>query len=97
MDWMRHLLIVPILLPLVTGAALLLFDETRHTLKALVGLASTLLLVAAAFALVRMADGVPDGIGALSSSYVVANWPAPFAIVTKSTVRPPGISCEPEV
>ena len=39
MDWARHLLIVPILLPLVTGAALLLIDEVRHTLKALVSLA----------------------------------------------------------
>ncbi len=36
MDWTRHLLVVPILLPLVTGASLLLIDETRHTLKALV-------------------------------------------------------------
>ena len=50
MDWTRHLLIVPILLPLITGAVLLLIEETRHTLKALISLASTLLLVAAALA-----------------------------------------------
>ena len=61
MDWTRHLLIVPILLPLVTGAALLLIDETRHALKALISLASTVLLLVAAMALMRMADGVPDG------------------------------------
>ena len=72
---------MPILLPLVTGAALLLIDETRHTLKAMVSLASTLVLLVAAMALMRMADGVPGGSGALSSSYAVANWPAPFAIV----------------
>ena len=81
MDWARHLLIVPILLPLVTGAALLLIEETRHALKALISLASTVLLLVAAMALLRMADGVPDGSGALSSSYAVADWPAPFAIV----------------
>jgi multicomponent K+:H+ antiporter subunit D len=81
MDWTRHLLIVPILLPLVTGAGLLLLDETRHTLKALVSLASALLLLLAAAGLMHMADGVPDGNGALSLSYAVANWPAPFAIV----------------
>ena len=59
MDWARHLLIVPILLPLVTGAALLLIEETRHALKALISLASTVLLLVAAMALLRMADGVP--------------------------------------
>src|SRR5690606_41831548 len=31
MEWTRHLLAVPILLPLATGAALLLIDELRHT------------------------------------------------------------------
>ena len=70
-----------ILLPLVTGAALLLIDETRHTLKALISIASTVLLLAAAVTLMRIANGVPDGSVALSSSYAVANWPAPFAIV----------------
>lgn len=81
MEWTRHLLIVPILLPLVTGAGLLLIDELRHTLKALLNLASCLLLVATAAALMHMADGTPGEGGALSLSYAVANWPAPFAIV----------------
>ena len=81
MDWARHLLIVPILLPLVTGAALLLIDELRHTLKALINLASTVLLLIAALALMRIADGVPVGDEALSMSYAMGNWPAPFAIV----------------
>ncbi len=81
MEWTRHLLIVPILLPLITGAALLLIDELRHTLKALLSLASTLLLLVTAIALMRLADGIPGGSAALSSSYAVANWPAPFAIV----------------
>jgi multicomponent K+:H+ antiporter subunit D len=81
MDWTSQLLIVPILLPLITGAALLLIEERRHTLKALVNLASTLLLLVAALVLMRIADGVPDGSGAHSSSYAIANWPAPFAIV----------------
>ena len=79
MEWTKHLLVVPILLPLATGAALLLIDELRHTAKALVSLASTVLLLVVAIALMRMADA--GGPGALSSSYAVANWPAPFAIV----------------
>ncbi len=81
MDWSRHLLIVPILLPLVTGAVLLLIDELRHSLKALINLASTLMLLVVALVLMRIADGVPDGSEALSLSYAMGNWPAPFAIV----------------
>jgi len=79
MEWERHLLIAPVLLPLVTGAVLLLFDELRHTLKALVSLFSTIVLLIVAVALLRMAAGA-DG-GSLSISYAVASWPAPFAIV----------------
>jgi multicomponent K+:H+ antiporter subunit D len=77
MDWARHLIIVPILLPLVTGAVLLLVGELRHTLKALVSLASTLVLTGTAVALMRIADGND----AQSSAYAIGNWPAPFAIV----------------
>lgn len=81
MNWTQHLLVAPILLPLVTGAALLLIDETRHKLKATVSLASMLLLLGVAMKLMSMADGASGGSGALSSSYAVGNWPAPFAIV----------------
>lgn len=79
MDWQKHLLIVPVLLPLVAGAALLLIDELRHTLKALIGLASTMALLVTAIALMRLADGGAGG--PISLSYAVAGWPAPFAIV----------------
>jgi multicomponent K+:H+ antiporter subunit D len=81
MEWTRHLLVVPILLPLVIGASLLLIDETRHTLKALISLASIVLLVFANLALMRMTDGVSGASGVVSLSYALAGWPAPFAIV----------------
>ena len=61
MDWTRHLLVVPILLPLVTGASLLLIDELRHTTKALINIASTLLLLVVAMALMHIADAGPVG------------------------------------
>ena len=79
MDWERHLLVVPVLLPLVAGAALLLVDETRHALKATVSMAASMALLVVAMLLLSMADG-QDG-DTLSMSYAVANWPAPFAIV----------------
>ena len=81
MEWTRHLLVVPILLPLVAGALLLLIDESHHTLKALVSLASTVLLLVASLVLTRMANGVPVEGSIVSLSYAVASWPAPFAIV----------------
>jgi multicomponent K+:H+ antiporter subunit D len=76
MGWGDHLLVVPVLLPLVAGAALLLIDERRHTLKALVSLASTLVLLIAALALLGRAGGAVT-----ATSYAVGSWPAPFAIV----------------
>ncbi len=81
MEWERHLLVVPVLLPLLAGAALLLLEETRHTLKALVSLGSTVLLLVVAVTLMRMADQSPDAAGSISLSYAVADWPPPFAIV----------------
>jgi len=81
MEWSRHLLILPVLLPLVTGATLLLIDETRRTLKALINVASTALLLFVTLALMHIADAVPTDGAALSLSYAIGGWPAPFAIV----------------
>lgn len=77
MEWERHLIILPILLPLVTGAVLLLVGESRHTLKALVSLAATLVLMGVAVGLLRMASDSE----VQSTAYALGNWPAPFAIV----------------
>ena len=73
--WQAHLIIVPVVLPLVTGALLLLLDERRHTLKATVAVAATLALVAAAIALLRLVD-LPA-----TQVYRLGDWPAPFGIV----------------
>ena len=76
-----HLIILPIVLPLVTGALLLLFDERRHVLKAMVNVVSTLALAGVALLLVRMADAAGgDGVAA-ARTYLLGNWPAPFGIV----------------
>jgi multicomponent K+:H+ antiporter subunit D len=76
-----HLIILPILLPLVAGALLLLFDERRHALKALISLASTVMLMGIAFSLLRLADGAPSDVVAATGVYHLGNWPAPFGIV----------------
>ncbi|RJG41502.1 monovalent cation/H+ antiporter subunit D [Mesorhizobium sp. DCY119] len=81
MGWTSHLLIAPIVLPLVAGALLLMFDERRHTLKAAISLASVLTLLVITVVLLRFADsGDPTGT-ATTSVYPLGNWPAPFGIV----------------
>jgi multicomponent K+:H+ antiporter subunit D len=80
MGWSDHLLIAPIILPLVTGALLLLFDERRHALKALVNVGSTLVLAAIAIRLLLLANDPTTGAIA-TEVYLLGNWPAPFGIV----------------
>ena len=70
-----HLLIAPIALPLAAGALMLLFDERRHALKAAISVAASLLLLAAALALLARAEAPVTHI------YPIGNWPAPFGIV----------------
>jgi multicomponent K+:H+ antiporter subunit D len=72
-----HAIIAPIILPLVTGALLLLFDERRRVLKALVSLASTIALLFIALFLLGQADTGE----ATTGVYLLGNWPAPFGIV----------------
>lgn len=77
-----HLIIAPILLPLVAGAAMLLFNERSRTLKAAANLASTFALVGIAAVLLQMADAPSMGPSSASVSvYRLGDWPAPFGIV----------------
>lgn len=75
MGFSAHLPIAPILLPLVTGALLLLLDEGRRRLKSVIAIGSMLALVAIAVALVQRADGPGPAV------YALGAWPAPFGIV----------------
>ncbi len=77
MDWKSHLIVAPILLPLVTAALLLLIDERSRRLKMAINSISTLGLIAIAIALAFAAvDKAPEAI-----VYLIGNWPAPFGIV----------------
>jgi multicomponent K+:H+ antiporter subunit D len=79
--WRAHLVVVPVLLPLVTGALLLLVDERRRTLKAALDIASTSILAGVAVALLRFADAPAASGGVSTGVYLLGNWPAPFGIV----------------
>ena len=78
LPWTHHLVVVPVLLPLLTGALLIPIDQRRYTLKFALGLGSGVLAWIVAVALLLMADGEywTAGIGV----YLAANWSAPFGI-----------------
>lgn len=80
-DWLQHLPIYPITVPLIAGALMLLLPDTQRKTRAGIGLLSSLLQLASAIALLSLAAGAggiwPDGIGV----YLPGDWPAPFGIV----------------
>ncbi|MDK1375397.1 MULTISPECIES: monovalent cation/H+ antiporter subunit D [unclassified Sinorhizobium] len=78
-DWLHHLLIIPILLPLAVGAALIPIDERNRMLKGVFGFGSTLIVFVVATILMHVAanaGNLPE-----TGIYQLGNWPAPFGIV----------------
>jgi multicomponent K+:H+ antiporter subunit D len=73
-----HLVIAPIVLPLVAGGVMLLFGERGRNAKAAINVGSTLGLVVIAVALVARADASSD---AVAATYRPGDWPVPFGIV----------------
>ena len=74
--WSHHLIVAPILVPLVASAVLLFVDERRRVIKAMISLLSTLALTAVAIVLFKIESG-PNG---FEGVYLVGNWSAPFGI-----------------
>jgi multicomponent K+:H+ antiporter subunit D len=72
-----HLAIVPIVLPLLVGAALVFIDERHHTTKLVISIAATALLVVLALILLARAAEAGESV----STYRLGNWPVPFGIV----------------
>ncbi|EJF80419.1 monovalent cation/H+ antiporter subunit D [Bartonella doshiae] len=73
----QHLLILPILLPLSTGALLLFYDERRSKFKSFISLFSTgLLVIIAVLLIMRTLETMPA-----AHVYQLGNWPSPFGIV----------------
>ena len=76
---MPHLMLAPILLPLLTAALLLLIGEDRPRTKLIVNLLSTLLGLGVSMALLGWAD--QQGAASTMDVYLAGNWPAPYGIV----------------
>ncbi|WP_175868648.1 monovalent cation/H+ antiporter subunit D [Bartonella gabonensis] len=75
--YVHHLLVLPILVPLSTGALLLFYDERCSKLKSLISIFSATLLVVIAVLLVMRALEVAPAVDV----YRLGNWPSPFGIV----------------
>ena len=75
--WEHHLIIAPILVPVITAAVLLFIDERQRTAKSMVSLASVLILCAISFILFRI-ESTPNDFDGV---YLLGNWVAPFGIV----------------
>lgn len=80
--WLHHLPILPVLLPLLAAALLLLPGETRRGVRAAMALAATLAQLAVAIVLLGMADGrlTPAWPGDIAV-YALGGWAPPFGIV----------------
>ncbi len=80
--WLAHLPLLPILLPLLGGAAMLLLADGRRTARTVISLAVTLAQLAVALILLAMAGGALPGLGGdVIAVYRLGNWSAPFGIV----------------
>lgn len=78
LPWTQHLILVPILLPLLAGAGLIVVNEARSRLKFAINLSCHLLVLVAVLTLFWWADqeSWPGPLGV----YQAANWMAPFGI-----------------
>jgi multicomponent K+:H+ antiporter subunit D len=78
--WDQHLIIAPIILPILVSALMLAFDERRRALKRALSFATTAGLVVIAALLLWRVDG-GAGMDGAPQAYLLGNWPAPFGIV----------------
>lgn len=72
---LQHLVIVPIVLPLVAATLMLLFRERHRRFEAIMNIVATVAGVVVAVEILRRVDAGAIGV------YLAANWEAPFGIV----------------
>src|SRR5690606_41026857 len=82
MSWFDHLPILPIAIPLVAAAIMLLLRDTHRRARLLISMVSLVAQFAVALVLFGMVLGNIDnnwvnGVGV----YLLGDWPAPFGIV----------------
>jgi multicomponent K+:H+ antiporter subunit D len=81
-SWLEHLPILPVAIPMISGAAMLLLNDSQRGPRITLGAIALLAQIACALALFLCSAGViptnwPNGVGV----YLLGDWPAPFGIV----------------
>jgi multicomponent K+:H+ antiporter subunit D len=76
---LSHVILVPVVLPLVAAALLLLLGDRRRRYQSFVNVSATVAGLLAAALLLRSVDG--SGASGEISVYLASNWEAPFGIV----------------
>ena len=79
---LRHLVVLPVVVPLVAGAMMFFLAEARRTARVTLAIASVLVQLAVAAGLLYLTSDAapyiwPEGVGV----YAIGGWPAPFGIV----------------
>jgi len=77
----EHLIIAPILIPMVAGALMLLYDDRQRRAKLVISLISAIALLLVAAELVSRSKGGPLTGGNTVGIYLLGDWPTPVAIV----------------
>ncbi len=75
---MPHLMLAPLLLPMLTAALMLTLGEKHQRTKLLMNISACVLNVVVAIALVQWSN--QDGVNNTISVYLTGNWAAPFGI-----------------
>jgi len=76
-----HLIIAPVLIPFLTGALMLLYDDRQRRAKLAISLGSAAALLVVAIELMVRAKTFAFAGGSDTGYYLLGNWTAPFGIV----------------
>lgn len=77
----EHLIIAPILIPLIAGALMLLYDDRQRKAKLAISVGSAILLLIVAVELLSRSKGTAVSGGNEISFYLLGNWAVPFGII----------------
>lgn len=81
MEWLQHLIVMPVLLPLVVSSILLLLNERPRRLRSSLSLVAAALLVVIAAVLLHQALLADPAGRSWVGTYRVGGWAAPFGII----------------
>ena len=76
-----HIIVLPILIPLIAGAIMLMYDERQRRLKLGLGILACVLQLGVAIALILRAGGSSEMGRNIVTLYLLGDWPSPFGIV----------------